>query len=91
VAADYQMFLCKVLEAAIFLLSIKTIEESHKTFLETAMSICFFEIPQFREYFLQLIELKDGTHSEDYKLTSSMQGNPFFDWQNFVYDGIPSK
>jgi hypothetical protein len=91
VAADYQMFLCKVLEAAIFLLSIKTIEESHKTFLETAMSISYFEIPQFREYFLQLIELKDGTHSEDYKLTSSMQGNPFFDWQNFVYDGIPSK
>jgi len=46
VAADYQMFLCRVLESAVFLLSITTIEEkSHKIFLETAMSICFFRIP----------------------------------------------
>lgn len=40
------MFLSKVLEASIFLLSVKHIEEeSHKVFLETSMSICFFRIP----------------------------------------------
>lgn len=93
IAADYELFIYKVLKKCILNLNMKCVEPYRKQFTETAITICFFHIPKFRAKFLSLIADKEGTviRTQSVLLKRQSSNNeltilPQYNWQDFFYD-----
>jgi hypothetical protein len=66
------------------------IKDYKRKFLETAISACFFRIPQYREMFLSIVDTAEpGKLILERRQTSALNLIRMFDWQVSLYDKIP--